>query len=110
MKSNPVKAALRAGRPQVGTWLSFANVHSTRLMARIGFPWLTLDIEHSPIDWSQAARYADVKIHLYGKQAARPGRKMGHLTALANNVEAARELVLAARAALTDNAPTAPET
>jgi len=55
MKTNPVKAALKAGQPQVGTWLSFANVHSTRLMARIGFPWLTLDIEHSPIDWSQAA-------------------------------------------------------
>jgi 4-hydroxy-2-oxoheptanedioate aldolase len=24
-------------------------------MARLGFDWLTLDIEHSPIDWSQAA-------------------------------------------------------
>ena len=24
-------------------------------MARVGFPWLTVDIEHSPIDWSEAA-------------------------------------------------------
>jgi 2-keto-3-deoxy-L-rhamnonate aldolase RhmA len=55
MKTNPVKAALKAGKPQVGTWLSFGHVHACRLMARIGFPWLTLDIEHSPIDWSQAA-------------------------------------------------------
>jgi len=55
MKSNPVKAALAAGQPQVGTWLSFGHVHACRLMARVGFPWLTLDMEHSPIDWSQAA-------------------------------------------------------
>ncbi len=54
MKKNPVKAALRAGQPQVGTWLSFGDVFATRLMARIGFPWLTVDMEHSPIDWSQA--------------------------------------------------------
>jgi len=55
MKKNPVKAALKAGQPQVGTWLSFGDVFATRLMARVGFPWLTVDMEHSPIDWSQAA-------------------------------------------------------
>ena len=32
MKKNPVKAALKAGKPQVGTWLSFGNVFATRLM------------------------------------------------------------------------------
>ncbi|MEZ6054983.1 MAG: aldolase/citrate lyase family protein [Planctomycetaceae bacterium] len=55
MKRNPVKAALKEGRPQVGTWLSFGDLLATRLMARMGFPWLTVDMEHSPIDWSQAA-------------------------------------------------------
>ena len=55
MKKNPVKAALAAGKPQVGTWLSFGDVFATRLMARVGFPWLTVDMEHSPIDWAQAA-------------------------------------------------------
>ncbi len=54
MKKNPVKAALQAGKPQVGSWLSFGNVMATRLMARVGFPWLTVDMEHSPIDWSEA--------------------------------------------------------
>ncbi len=54
MKKNPVKASLRAGKPQVGTWLSFGDLFATRLMARVGFPWLTVDMEHSPIDWSQA--------------------------------------------------------
>jgi len=55
MKRNPVKAALKAGQAQVGTWLSFGNLYATRLMARVGFPWLTVDMEHSPIDWDQAA-------------------------------------------------------
>jgi 5-(carboxyamino)imidazole ribonucleotide synthase len=34
-------------------------------------------------DWMSAVSTADVKLHLYGKLQARPGRKMGHLTALA---------------------------
>ena len=54
MKKNPVKAALRDGQPQVGTWLSTGNLMATRVLARIGFPWLTVDMEHSPIDWSTA--------------------------------------------------------
>lgn len=55
MKKNPVKAALRAGQPQVGTWLSLGSVFAARVMARVGFPWLTIDMEHSPIDWNEAA-------------------------------------------------------
>ena len=41
-----------------------------------------------------------VNLHLYGKAAARAGRKMGHLTALADDAGAARSLAAAARAAL----------
>jgi 5-(carboxyamino)imidazole ribonucleotide synthase len=52
-------------------------------------------------DWAAACRYPGVKLHLYGKGAARPGRKMGHLTAMADDRETARRLVLDARAALT---------
>jgi len=55
MKTNPVKEKLRAGRPSFGTWLSLGNLHATRVLARMGFDWLTLDLEHSPIDWSHAA-------------------------------------------------------
>ncbi|MBI2857707.1 MAG: 5-(carboxyamino)imidazole ribonucleotide synthase [Chloroflexi bacterium] len=32
-------------------------------------------------DWERALAMPDVKLHLYGKAEARPGRKMGHLTA-----------------------------
>lgn len=52
-------------------------------------------------DWAAACAFPEVKLHLYGKAAARPGRKMGHLTALADDPEEARRMVVAAREALT---------
>lgn len=52
-------------------------------------------------DWTAACAFPDVKLHLYGKLAARPGRKMGHLTAMAPTVDEALEHALAARRALT---------
>ena len=51
-------------------------------------------------NWAAALNHADAKLHLYGKAAARPGRKMGHITALADTAEAAIEKALQARAAL----------
>jgi 5-(carboxyamino)imidazole ribonucleotide synthase len=51
-------------------------------------------------DWVAALSFPDVKLHLYGKRDPRPGRKMGHLTALAETAERARERALAARAAV----------
>src|SRR5262249_10560546 len=55
MKSNPVKRALRAGQPQVGTWLSMGSVAASRFLARVGFPWLTVDMEHTHTDIQTAA-------------------------------------------------------
>jgi 5-(carboxyamino)imidazole ribonucleotide synthase len=49
-------------------------------------------------DWAAALEVPGVALHLYGKDAPRPGRKMGHLTATAVAVEAAEERVLQARA------------
>jgi 5-(carboxyamino)imidazole ribonucleotide synthase len=37
-----------------------------------------------------------LKLHLYGKASPRPGRKMGHLTAVADDLQAARAAVLRA--------------
>lgn len=50
--------------------------------------------------WAAACAFPNVKLHLYGKLEARRGRKMGHLTALAADVETARADVLAARCRL----------
>ena len=52
-------------------------------------------------DWAAACAFPDVKLHLYGKRDARPGRKMGHLTALAATPSEAAQRARAARAALT---------
>jgi 4-hydroxy-2-oxoheptanedioate aldolase len=55
MKTNPIKKKLRAGLPSFGTWLSLGDLYAARVLARLGFDWLTLDMEHQPIDWSTAA-------------------------------------------------------
>jgi 5-(carboxyamino)imidazole ribonucleotide synthase len=51
-------------------------------------------------DWAAACGFPEVKLHLYGKLVPRPGRKMGHLTALARSAEIAARVVCEARAAL----------
>jgi 5-(carboxyamino)imidazole ribonucleotide synthase len=53
--------------------------------------------------WADALARPGVRLHLYGKRDAKPGRKMGHLTALADTPDAAAALVRDARAALTGN-------
>jgi 4-hydroxy-2-oxoheptanedioate aldolase len=55
MKTNHAKRKLAAGEPTFGTWLSLGELYSARVLARAGFDWLTLDLEHGAIDWAQAA-------------------------------------------------------
>ncbi len=59
MKPNPVKRALKAGEPQVGTWLSLGSPFAARFLARVGFPWMTVDMEHTHTDIQTAA-------HMFG--------------------------------------------
>ena len=40
-------------------------------------------------DWSSIFAQNNIKLHLYGKPEARPGRKMGHFNVLAEDVESA---------------------
>lgn len=47
---NSFKAALKAGKPQVGFWLSLANPYTAELCACAGFDFLVFDGEHSPND------------------------------------------------------------
>ena len=53
--------------------------------------------------WDKALSDEDVKLHLYGKKEPRPGRKMGHLTVVADTADEAVEKALAARASLVRN-------
>lgn len=48
-------------------------------------------------NWSAALADPRVKLHLYGKTDPRPGRKMGHLTAMAATPEEAAKAALTAR-------------
>jgi 5-(carboxyamino)imidazole ribonucleotide synthase len=67
--------------------------HSAAAMANLlGDLWA----EGEP-DWATALADRDVKLHLYGKGEARPGRKMGHLVALAPTKTEAAQKVEAAR-------------
>src|SRR6476619_5530705 len=54
MRANPVKRALKAGEASVGSWLSLGSITASRFMARAGFSWLTVDLEHSLVDWETA--------------------------------------------------------
>jgi 4-hydroxy-2-oxoheptanedioate aldolase len=54
MRPNPVKRDLQAGKPSIGTWLSLGSITASRFLARSGFAWLTVDIEHSLVDWETA--------------------------------------------------------
>jgi 5-(carboxyamino)imidazole ribonucleotide synthase len=47
-------------------------------------------------DWAALLAHPEIKLHLYGKKEARPGRKMGHFNVLASDLEQA--LAVAQRA------------
>ncbi|WP_428387886.1 5-(carboxyamino)imidazole ribonucleotide synthase [Mucisphaera sp.] len=53
-----------------------------------------------PPNWPAAAAQPGIALHIYGKAAARPGRKMGHLTTLCPTPDAAAQAVTQARSAL----------
>ena len=75
---------------------------STELLRPAAMANLLGDLwQHGEPNWSAACAMPEVKLHLYGKMVPKPGRKMGHLTAMAESANAAAKLVRAAREALT---------
>lgn len=47
MRPNQIKRLLREGKPAIGTWLTLGSITAARFLARSGFDWLTVDIEHN---------------------------------------------------------------
>jgi len=87
-------------RAACGLPLGATDVYGSAAMANLlGDLWATGEPR-----WAAACAVPGVALHLYGKDAAHPGRKMGHLTALAGDPDAAAHRVLRARAALTPDA------
>lgn len=50
MPQNTFKAALAAGRPQIGLWVGLADATAAEALATTGYDWLLLDGEHAPND------------------------------------------------------------
>ena len=83
-------------RAVCGLPLGSASMHRPAAMANLlGDLW-----SGGEPDWAAACGFPDVKLHLYGKLEARPGRKMGHLTALNHDAAAAYRMVRQARESL----------
>ncbi|TWU03990.1 N5-carboxyaminoimidazole ribonucleotide synthase [Neorhodopirellula pilleata] len=71
-------------------------VPTAAMMNLLGDLW----VEDSPPNWPALLSIDGVSLHLYGKHAARPGRKMGHITGVGNQKEAIAERLKKARAQL----------
>jgi len=48
-----LKEMLQSGRPVIGSWINTASPVAAELMAASGFDFLTVDVEHSPVDLVQ---------------------------------------------------------
>lgn len=73
-----------------GLPLGSTGMHGAAVMVNLlGDLW-----QRGEPEWEQVLRHPSVKLHLYGKLAARSGRKMGHYTVLAETVEVALQLAL----------------
>lgn len=87
-------------RALCGLPLGEPRAHSASVMVNLlGDLWYDGDSYREP-DWSVLYAIPNLKLHLYGKHHARPGRKMGHFTVIGDNAEAVQKTALAARAAI----------
>lgn len=83
-------------RAVCGLPLGSCYQHAPAAMANLlGDLW-----ENSEPDWASLLAEPAVKLHLYGKESARRGRKMGHITALADRIDDALSAVQTARSRL----------
>src|SRR5258705_6145670 len=55
MKKNTVRPKLNPGEASIGTWLTLPDTTAAQLMARVGFDWLTVELEHTPVTFETAA-------------------------------------------------------
>ncbi|MFM2052059.1 MAG: hypothetical protein RL456_96 [Pseudomonadota bacterium] len=88
-------------RAMAGLPLAKPRLHSPTVMLNLlGDLWFdAAGAERTP-DWAAVLALPGAHLHLYGKESARRGRKMGHLTITGATPAAARETALQAAARL----------
>ena len=86
-------------RALTGLPLGEARAHSAAVMVNLlGDLWYLKDPHHShEPDWTKLLAVPNLKLHLYGKHHARPGRKMGHFTVIGSDAQDVQKSALAAR-------------
>lgn len=92
-------------RVLAGLPLGSCRQHSPAVMVNVlGDIWFNretepqVEVESQPPNWSTVFASSQVKIHFYGKNAARVGRKMGHFTVLNTSRENALKIAVQLRA------------
>ncbi len=87
-------------RALCGLPLGVPRQHSPAVMVNLlGELWYDADRYREP-DWSVLHGVPGLRLHLYGKHHARPGRKMGHFTVIGNDPAEVLATALEARAAI----------
>ena len=87
-------------RALCGLPLGEARAHSAAVMVNLlGDLWYVGEHYREP-DWARLHAVPNLKLHLYGKHHARPGRKMGHFTVIGTDAAEVQAAALAARAAI----------
>ncbi len=91
-------------RALCGLPLGEARAHSASVMVNLlGELWYEGGHAHGQYrepDWNQLYAIPNLKLHLYGKHHARPGRKMGHFTVVGEQLDTVLATALAARKAI----------
>jgi 5-(carboxyamino)imidazole ribonucleotide synthase len=88
-------------RTLAGLPLVAPRQHSPAVMLNLlGELWFRGSDEERMPPWHEVLALPGTHLHLYGKQSARPGRKMGHVTVTAASVDEARAVASQAAAML----------
>ncbi len=87
-------------RALCGLPLGEARAHSASAMVNLlGDLWYDGSHYREP-DWACLTAVPNLKLHLYGKHHARPGRKMGHFTIIGSDAASVQQQAEAARTAI----------
>jgi 4-hydroxy-2-oxoheptanedioate aldolase len=110
MGEHAIKARWRAGEVTYGAWLSIPSSLPVETLARSGFDWLCIDMQHGAIDYAAAlsmltattgagaAPFVRVPVGDYATaQRMLDAGALGIISPMVNSVEDAREAVRACR-------------